>query len=131
MADKHVALLIETSRSYGRGLLKGIIRYQREHGPWSIYFEPRGVHDSAPRWLRSWRGDGILARIADRPDNLHQDKEDQRLPRQTANKMANGVKPDGCAQRVFGSVKDRGSATDPCVRQRGNFNHHVGQHQKE
>src|SRR5207247_3257286 len=45
-ADRHVALLIETSRSYGRGLLRGIIRYQREHGPWSIYFEPRGVNDS-------------------------------------------------------------------------------------
>ena len=65
-ADKHVALLIETSRSYGRGLLRGIIRYQREHGPWSIYFEPRGLNDSAPNWLKSWRGHGILARINDR-----------------------------------------------------------------
>ena len=59
---RHVALLIETSRSYGRGLLRGIIRYQREHGPWSIFFEPRGVNDSAPAWLESWRGHGILAR---------------------------------------------------------------------
>jgi len=63
---RQVALLIETSRSYGRGLLRGIIRYQREHGPWSIYFEPRGVNDSAPSWLKSWRGHGILARINDR-----------------------------------------------------------------
>lgn len=64
--DRHVALLIETSRSYGRGLLRGIIRYQREHGPWSIYFQPRGLNDTAPSWLRSWRGHGILARINDR-----------------------------------------------------------------
>jgi LacI family transcriptional regulator len=64
--DRHVALLIETSRSYGRGLLRGIIRYQREHGPWSIYFEPRGLDDTAPAWLKSWHGDGILARINDR-----------------------------------------------------------------
>jgi LacI family transcriptional regulator, galactose operon repressor len=63
---KHVALIIETSRSYGRGLLRGIIRYQREHGPWSIYFEPRGLNDTAPSWLKSWRGHGILARINDR-----------------------------------------------------------------
>ena len=63
--DKHVALLIETSRSYGRGLLRGIVRYQREHGPWSIYFEPRGLNDTAPSWLKSWRGHGILARIND------------------------------------------------------------------
>ncbi len=62
----HVALLIETSRAYGRGLLRGIIRYQREHGPWSIYFQPRGIDDSAPTWLRNWKGDGILARIKDR-----------------------------------------------------------------
>jgi LacI family transcriptional regulator len=63
--DRHVALLIETSRSYGRGLLRGIIRYQREHGPWSIYFEPRGLNDTAPAWLESWRGHGILARVND------------------------------------------------------------------
>jgi LacI family transcriptional regulator len=63
---RHVALLIETSRSYGRGLLRGIIRYQREHGPWSIFFEPRGLNDTAPNWLKSWRGHGILARINDR-----------------------------------------------------------------
>jgi LacI family transcriptional regulator len=65
-SDKHVALLIETSRSYGRGLLRGIIRYQREHGPWSIFFQPRGLNDTAPAWLKSWRGHGILARINDR-----------------------------------------------------------------
>jgi LacI family transcriptional regulator len=64
--ERHVALLIETSRSYGRGLLRGIIRYQREHQPWSIYFEPRGLRDSAPNWLKTWRGDGILARVNDR-----------------------------------------------------------------
>ena len=62
----HVALLIETSRAYGRGLLRGIVRYQREHGPWSIYFQPRGINDPAPGWLRNWKGDGILARVRDR-----------------------------------------------------------------
>jgi LacI family transcriptional regulator len=62
----HVALLIETSRAYGRGLLRGISRYQRDHGPWSIYFQPRGLNDAAPPWLKTWRGDGILARIANR-----------------------------------------------------------------
>jgi LacI family transcriptional regulator len=62
----HVALLIETSRAYGRGLLRGIIRFQRDHGPWSIYFQPRGTNEPAPAWLKTWRGDGILARIEDR-----------------------------------------------------------------
>lgn len=62
----HVALLIETSRAYGRGLLRGISRYQRDHGPWSIYFQPRGTNDPPPAWLKNWRGDGILARIVNR-----------------------------------------------------------------
>jgi LacI family transcriptional regulator len=62
----HVAILIETSRGFGRGLLAGVADYLEQHGPWSIYFQPHGVEAQPPRWLRSWRGDGILARIADR-----------------------------------------------------------------
>jgi LacI family transcriptional regulator len=59
----HIALLIETSREYGRGLLRGVARYHQEHGPWSIYFEPHGLNEPPPSWLKTWRGDGILARI--------------------------------------------------------------------
>lgn len=62
----HVALLIETSREYARGLLRGVARYHQEHGPWSIYFEPHGLDEPPPSWLKSWRGDGILARIDNR-----------------------------------------------------------------
>jgi LacI family transcriptional regulator len=61
----HVAVLIETSRGYGRGLLEGVARYNREHGPWSMFFEPHGLDDPPPKWLRTWEGDGILARIND------------------------------------------------------------------
>lgn len=62
----HVALLLETSREYARGLLRGVARYHQEHGPWSIFFEPRGQNDPPPTWLKKWRGDGILARIDDK-----------------------------------------------------------------
>jgi LacI family transcriptional regulator len=62
----HIALLIETSREYGRGLLRGVARFHQEHGPWSIYFEPHGLNERPPSWLKNWRGDGILARIDDR-----------------------------------------------------------------
>lgn len=60
-----VAVWIETSRAYGRGLIRGVAHYQRQHGPWSIYFAPHGLHDPLPTWLRKWNGDGILARIDD------------------------------------------------------------------
>lgn len=65
-AAPKIALLVETSREYGRGILRGVIRYQQEHEPWSIYFKPQGLGAPPPPWLKSWRGDGILARINDR-----------------------------------------------------------------
>jgi LacI family transcriptional regulator len=63
---RHVAILIETSRADGRGLLRGIARYNREQGNWSTYFQPQGLGDPAPPWLSGWQGDGILARIENR-----------------------------------------------------------------
>jgi LacI family transcriptional regulator len=59
-----VALLIETSRGFGRGVIEGIVQYVREHGPWSVQFEERGLEDRPPQWLQGWRGDGIIARTA-------------------------------------------------------------------
>ena len=60
---KHVALLIETSSSYGRGLLHGISKYNRAHGRWSTYIRPQGMNDDLPEWLARWKGDGILVRM--------------------------------------------------------------------
>jgi LacI family transcriptional regulator len=75
---RHVAILIETSRAYGRGLLRGIARYHREHAQWSTYFQPQGLGDPPPPWLAGWRGDGILARIDNR--SLAQAVTRSRLP---------------------------------------------------
>jgi LacI family transcriptional regulator len=61
-----VALLVESSRAYGRGLLHGIAEYIRLHGPWSIYLAERGLGDAPPPWLQGWEGDGIIARIENR-----------------------------------------------------------------
>src|SRR5262245_60661460 len=61
-----VALLIETSNHYARGLLEGIIRYVREHGEWSLYLPEQRRGELLPEWLRGWHGDGIIARIENR-----------------------------------------------------------------
>jgi len=61
-----VALLIETSRTYGRGILAGIARYAHANGPWSLFTQERELHSGVPDWLRSWNGDGIIARIEDK-----------------------------------------------------------------
>lgn len=63
---RQVAVLIETSRHYGREMLRGVMRYQQTHPGWKIYFEPRGYAELMPSWLSDWQGDGILARITSR-----------------------------------------------------------------
>ena len=60
---KNVALLIETSNAYARGLLRGIVSYMREHPNWSIHLAEHGRGDHPPHWLADWKGDGIIARI--------------------------------------------------------------------
>ncbi|HBO46142.1 MAG TPA: XylR family transcriptional regulator [Planctomycetaceae bacterium] len=62
---RRIALLVESSRNYGRGLLRGISSYVREHGYWSFFFQPHGLEDGAPVWLGRWEGDGIIARVND------------------------------------------------------------------
>lgn len=57
-----VALLLETSTEYGRGLLRGILRYARLHGPWSLSVAPGHLNQVLPN-ARSWSGTGIIARI--------------------------------------------------------------------
>ena len=57
-----VALLIDTSTSWGIRLIKGINQYAHEAGDWLIHVEPRGryEHISVPA---GWSGDGLIARI--------------------------------------------------------------------
>jgi LacI family transcriptional regulator len=57
-----VALLLETSTEYGRGLLRGILRYSRLHGPWSLNVAPGHLDQVLPK-AKSWKGAGIIARI--------------------------------------------------------------------
>ena len=54
---------METSGAYGRGLLRGVAKFNREHANWSTYFHPHGLGDTPPPWLKAWRGDGVLARV--------------------------------------------------------------------
>lgn len=59
----HVALLIETSRAYGRGLCRGVSRFARERGDMTLFTQEQDIPKNLPAWVRRWRGDGILARI--------------------------------------------------------------------
>lgn len=60
---RHVALLIETSGAYGRGILQGVAKYNRLHGGWSMFMRPHGVAEPPPSWLKNWNGHGMLVRV--------------------------------------------------------------------
>ena len=58
-----VVLLLETSRQYGRQLLRGIARYARLHGPWSLVVAPGHFEQELPS-VRHWGGDAVIVRIS-------------------------------------------------------------------
>src|SRR5205814_7588687 len=51
-APVKVALLVETSNAYARGLLRGIVSYIREHRLWSLYLSRSEEHTSELQSLR-------------------------------------------------------------------------------
>ncbi len=59
---RRVALIIETSSSYGRDLLAGVVRYMRIHDDWSVFLEQRDLTAKPPLWLKDWCGDGVISR---------------------------------------------------------------------
>jgi LacI family transcriptional regulator len=59
-SDKQVAVIIESSNGYDKGLLKGIKQYAQENPRWSIYMSDSRSDLS---WLFNWKGNGVLARI--------------------------------------------------------------------
>lgn len=60
-----ISIFVETSTSWGRRIVSGILSYAKEHGPWHIHMEPRGIHES-PSLPSGWQGDGIIARVSTR-----------------------------------------------------------------
>lgn len=59
---KRVAILVDTSTTWGRDVIAGVHRYSRETGGWQLFVEPRGVEQR--RWLpTAWKGDGVIARV--------------------------------------------------------------------
>jgi len=61
--SQKIALLIETSNAYARGLLKGIHSYIKENTHWSIFMGEFSRGECHPEWLNNWKGDGIIGRI--------------------------------------------------------------------
>lgn len=63
--EPHVAVCVDKSRSYGRGVLLGIADFLETVGHWSMFVDHYGSSHLTPQWIRKWKGDGILAYIPD------------------------------------------------------------------
>ncbi len=93
---KRVALLIETSKGYGRGVLKGICRYTQAEARWEITVDERGLETPIPPWLGSWKGDGAITR-----------SEDLELPRAARSCGASVVHLGGSLHKDFPTVTSK------------------------
>jgi LacI family transcriptional regulator len=60
---RKVALLVETSNTYGRELLHGVRAWAREQRTWSVRLSEHARGAGLPAWLRTWEGDGVIARV--------------------------------------------------------------------
>ncbi len=56
--------MIESSRGYGRELLRGVAAYAREQASWRLFFEERSLVDCVPPKLKQWQPDGVIARVS-------------------------------------------------------------------
>lgn len=57
-----VLLLIESSRGYGRGCLRGVADYCRIYGNWQVIHVERTMNEQLPDGIRNWKLDGIISR---------------------------------------------------------------------
>lgn len=58
-----VGLLIESSRGYGRAMLRGIAKYARTHTAWSLLHQEMTIESLPPAWWETSAIDGVIARV--------------------------------------------------------------------
>ena len=67
-----IILLIDFAEEYSKGLLKGISKYSKEHGPWIFCRMPLfqretiGI-DGILEWALEWEADGIIGQLYNDP----------------------------------------------------------------
>ncbi|MGH8021905.1 MAG: substrate-binding domain-containing protein [Opitutaceae bacterium] len=63
--SRRIALLVESSRAFGRGVLEGLAQCLQPRHDWIVYYQEGGLGELMPGWFPAWQGDGIIARIED------------------------------------------------------------------
>lgn len=72
---KRILILIDYSSEFSRRLLRGLIQYSNEHGPWLFYRLPayyKAMYgkEGIVEWAKKWKADAILAKWDHEGTNL-------------------------------------------------------------
>ena len=72
---KKILILFDYSSEFSRRLLRGLIQYSKEHGPWIFYRLPAYYKtlygkEGIVEWAKEWKADAIIARWDDEGTNL-------------------------------------------------------------
>lgn len=73
-----ILLLIDYSSDYDRRLLRGLVRYSEENGPWMFYrlpfyfIEMYGM-EGVLQWARKWNPDAIIGKLESNTIDLHKE----------------------------------------------------------
>ena len=73
-----VILLIDCASEFDRKLLRGMVRYSKENGPWQFYRIPsdsrlgKSREELVVEWARKWKADAIIGRWDENKFNLLQ-----------------------------------------------------------
>lgn len=65
-----ILLLTDFSSGYSRSLLKGIVKYSKEFGPWvfyrmPLYYRMLNGDKGVVAWAKEWKADAIIAQLED------------------------------------------------------------------
>lgn len=63
---KRILVLVETSRVFGREIIRGITRFAVEAGDWTLFLEDRGLVQHSDFWMKHFEYDGIITRTTHR-----------------------------------------------------------------
>lgn len=60
---KRIAVLVESSRAYGRGLIRGVCEFAKSRPDWQLLYRESRMGQNFEDWLKNWQGDGLITRI--------------------------------------------------------------------
>lgn len=64
-AARQVAIVIDASSSFSRGVLAGVSSWMHDRGDWTITIDDRDPAAPMPAWLHEWHGDGLISGLDD------------------------------------------------------------------